>query len=250
MEWGTLLGPRIPMDHTSPLPPLSAHPQLTEQRCCQTCCRRPWRAAPQSRCPASRRSARPHRSIPGGTRPRGAVGSHLPPLPPSGGLTAWRYLRAQQLAPIRGEVEADAIEGAGQRGPTDDEDEEDQVGEGGRDVHHLHRAQLSPALLAQHPQPCPPPLTLPELWMPPSMHRKTTIQAASRHSASSHCTEPGSPRPELCVIPSTCSLRCGDGSQWDGDAESLSPHAVGPGGKEPACFRQLTSRKPHWHWYG
>lgn len=60
--------------------------------------------------------------------------------------------------------------------------------------------------------------------MPFSMQRKMRIQAASRHRARGHCTGPGSPRPELCVTPRTCSLQCGDmGQQAGGRGAPLSP---------------------------
>lgn len=183
------------------------------------------------------------------------------PLAPAVGITAIReppaplqgYLGTLQPAPVQGEVEADTVEGAVQRGPPDDEGEDDQVGKGGRDVHHLCRSRLSSAPLHRHSSPpCSPhtlPLTLPELWMPFRVQKKTMIQAASRHRARGHCTAPGSPRPELCITPSTCSLRCGDAGQRDRGCEAPSsplqcPHPALPLHKASSitdhCLRGLS----------
>lgn len=164
---------------------------------------------PRSRCPVSRRPARLRRSTPGERwggeccrtpHPAPAEGGSLPPGTPL--APARGYLGALQPLPVRGEVEADAIEGALQRGPVDDEDEDDQIGEGGCEVQHLHKgmAWLGSAPLRRRGPPCRPhtlPLTLPELRMPFSTQRKTRIQVIIKQRARGHCTGPGSPRPEL-----------------------------------------------------
>lgn len=127
---------------------------------------------PRSRCPASRRPATLHRSTPGARwggeccrtpHPAPAEGGSLPPGTPL--APARGYLGALQPPPVRGEVEADAIEGALQRGPVDDEDEDDQVGEGGCEVQHLHKgmAWLGSAPLRRRGPPLPPPHIAPHL---------------------------------------------------------------------------------------
>lgn len=68
---------------------------------------------------------------------------------------------AQELAPVRAQVEEHPSPGAGQGGPADQQDEEDEVGQRGRHPHHLQRRRPS---APQHPhrlrralprRPCP-----------------------------------------------------------------------------------------------
>ena len=47
------------------------------------------------------------------------------------------YLSVSEPWPVRHDVEADSVEGARKRDPTDEEDEHEDVGRGGREVHHL-----------------------------------------------------------------------------------------------------------------
>ena len=50
------------------------------------------------------------------------------------------HLEVGQLLPVGDEVEADALHGSRQRQAADQQDDQHQVGEGGRHVHHLHSA--------------------------------------------------------------------------------------------------------------
>lgn len=50
---------------------------------------------------------------------------------------------AQQFAPVWAQVEEDPPPGTRQGGPTEQQDEEDQVGQRGRHPHHLQQGQLS-----------------------------------------------------------------------------------------------------------
>lgn len=166
----------------------------------------------------------------------------------------WAHLGALQPAPVCGEVEADALEGALQRGSPDDQHHEHQVGEGGSEVHNLGdretagwrlrvRSTPDPAGARQDPlrarpgrgSPCRPfgqgmvapspdlrptgSLTLPKLRMPFRLQRKMTAQARSRHSAKDPLTGPGSPRPALCTTPSTRWL---EAEERDGGGERVA----------------------------
>lgn len=175
------------------------------------------------------------------------------------------HLGALQAVPVCGEVEADALDGALQRGSPDDQDHDDHVGEGGSEVDDLCREaarrlrgrsapappapRLSPpqgrpgrgsprcplgmGTVAQSspstPHPLPGSLTLPEVRMPFRVQRKMSAQASSRHSARDLLTGPGSPRPELYTTPSTRWLEAEEGEgAADGQEGALPPRDPPP----------------------
>lgn len=47
------------------------------------------------------------------------------------------YLGADELIEVRGDVEADPIDGSGQGDPAEEQDEQHEVGIGGWEIHHL-----------------------------------------------------------------------------------------------------------------
>lgn len=49
------------------------------------------------------------------------------------------YLRAYQLVKVWRDVEEDSINGSGQSDPTEEQDEQHEVGIGGGEIHHLGR---------------------------------------------------------------------------------------------------------------
>lgn len=67
-------------------------------------------------------------------------GGHVPPHTHRG---------AQELAPVRAQVEDNPSPGAGQGGPPDQQDEEDDVGQRGRHPHHLERGSPQPPAPAE-----------------------------------------------------------------------------------------------------
>lgn len=95
------------------------------------------------------------------------------------------HRRAQELAPVRAQVEEHPSPGAGQGGPADQQDEEDEVGQRGRHPHHLQRRRPS---APQHPhclrralprRPCPEfrqPGELPGARCAPSLLRGPTTE--------------------------------------------------------------------------
>ena len=48
-------------------------------------------------------------------------------------------LEGEQLAELRHDVELDAVDGSGQRDASNQQNEEDDVGQGRRHVHHLSK---------------------------------------------------------------------------------------------------------------
>lgn len=48
-------------------------------------------------------------------------------------------LGADELIEVRGYVEEDPVYGSGQSDPTEEEDEQHEVGIGGREIHHLRQ---------------------------------------------------------------------------------------------------------------
>ena len=47
------------------------------------------------------------------------------------------YLRADEFIEVRGDVEADSVDGSGQSDPPEEQDEQHEVGISGGEIHHL-----------------------------------------------------------------------------------------------------------------